>query len=68
MREVRLNLYVKDGVLKVEVNGIDRENRLYESLNPDGTWRTASLYHLGPDRGFVVSQNQTQDIVGQLTP
>ena len=66
MREVNIHPYVEDGVLKVTVYSIDRENRVYEVLNPDGTWSKATLYTRDPVGSFAVSKARTDAIVAEV--
>jgi hypothetical protein len=66
MKEVKIHPYVEDGVLKVSVDAIDRENGSYETLNPDGTWRKATLYMRDTIGGFVLSKTWTERIANDL--
>lgn len=67
MREVRPRLCVVDGVLKLWMDGIDRENKIYETLDPDGTWRRVGLYEANENGAFVIPESQTRDIIDKLT-
>lgn len=67
MKEVRLRAYAEDGVLKVAVDRIDREERVFETLDPDGTWRKVGLYQPNPGGVFSISKTQTDNILKSLS-
>ena len=66
MREVKIHPYVEEGVLKVTVFSMDRENRAYEVLSPDGPWSKATLYLRDPVGAFAVSKERTEAIAKDL--
>jgi len=59
---------VVDGVLTLWMDRIDRENRIYETMDPnDGTWRTVGLYERNQHVGaFVIPKSQTRDIMKKM--
>ena len=67
MREVRVHPYVEDGELKVTVSNVDRETRVHQILNPDGTWSKVSLYTRESVGAFAVSKSRTEEIAKELT-
>lgn len=67
MIEVRPRLCVVDGVLNLWIDRIDRENRVFETLEKDGTWRKVGLFEQNEHGAFVISPSATSDIIQKIT-
>jgi len=64
MKEVKVSTFIEDGILKVHVMRITREENQeaakVESLNLDGTWEPANIYMRGSAGVFAVTKGQSE--------
>jgi len=65
--EVRVQMDVVDGGVRVHVDKINRSDKTCWELGPDGMWQSAALYKRRPRAGFTISKHTLIEVLSQVT-